>query len=130
MGVKNLRQTVTLRASPHEVYEALMDPKEHAKFTGAPAKMDRKPGGRFRHYGNDLTGFVLDFERDRTIVLAWRSSGWSPRHYSIARFSLTPSGGGTKLVFEQFGIPDGDFEDIRDGWKQYYWVPLKEYLEG
>jgi len=130
MGLKNLKQTVTLRASPRDVYETLMDPKEHAKFSGAPAKMDRKVGGRFAHYGSDLSGFLLDFEKDRKIVLAWRSSDWTPRHYSIAQFTIAPTKGGTKLVFEQFGIPPEDFEGIREGWKSYYWAPMKEYLEG
>jgi uncharacterized protein YndB with AHSA1/START domain len=30
---KPIHQTVTFKASPHEVYEALMDSKKHAAFT-------------------------------------------------------------------------------------------------
>jgi uncharacterized protein YndB with AHSA1/START domain len=39
MPVKNLRQSVTIRASPHDVYTTLVDPKEHAKFSGAAARI-------------------------------------------------------------------------------------------
>jgi uncharacterized protein YndB with AHSA1/START domain len=31
---KSIRQCVTIKASPHAVYEALMDPKKHGEFTG------------------------------------------------------------------------------------------------
>ena len=42
---KLIRQSVTFKASPHEVYEALMDSRKHAKFTHGGAKISRKVGG-------------------------------------------------------------------------------------
>jgi len=130
MAVKNLRQTVTFKSAPKEVYEALVDPEVHELFTGDSAELDPRVGGRFRHYGGSLEGVVVDLEKDRRIVLAWRSTGWPKGHYSIAQFLLAKVAGGTRLTFEQFGIPAGDFADIADGWKTYYWAPLKHYLEG
>ncbi len=129
MAVKNLRQTVTIRATPHDVYTTLVNPKEHATFTGAAARMVAKPGGRFAHYDASLEGVVVHLEKDRRIVLAWRSNEWPKGHYSIADFVLTKVQGGTRLEFSQFGIPASDFADISDGWRQYYWTPLKTYLE-
>ena len=129
MAVKNLRQSVTIRASPHDVYTTLVDPKEHAKFSGGSARMVAKPGGRFAHYDGSLEGIVVDLEKDRRIVLAWRSTGWPKGHFSIAEFVLTQVAGGTRLDFSQFGIPASDFADISEGWRQYYWEPLKTYLE-
>ncbi|MCI4372284.1 MAG: SRPBCC domain-containing protein [Thermoplasmata archaeon] len=129
VAVKNLRQSVTIRSSPHHVYTTLVDAKEHAKFSGAAARLVAKPGGRFSHYDGSLEGFVVHLEKDRRIVLAWRSSGWPAGHYSIAQFVLTKVAGGTRLEFSQFGIPASDFASISDGWRQYYWAPLKEYLE-
>jgi activator of HSP90 ATPase len=130
MPVKNLSQRVTFKAPPKTVYEALVDPKIHATFTGETARMDPKVGGRFEHYGGSLSGVVLVLEPGRRIVLAWRSSGWPAGHYSIAQFELLRVAGGTRLKFDQYGIPAGDYQDIADGWKTYYWAPLKEYLEG
>ena len=34
---KTIEQTVTIKANPHDVYEALMDSEKHSQFTGAPA---------------------------------------------------------------------------------------------
>jgi uncharacterized protein YndB with AHSA1/START domain len=128
-GVRNLKQNVTIRATPHAVYSALVDPKEHAKFTGAKAQMDARPGGHFTAYNKDLEGHVLELIPDRRIVLAWRANGWPKSHWSIAQFVLTKSGKSTKLEFSQFGVPLSDWGGIVQGWKQFYWAPLKTYLE-
>jgi uncharacterized protein YndB with AHSA1/START domain len=128
MAVRNLRQTVTIPGSPHDVFEALADPEQHAQFSGASASMDRVPGGRFEHYDGSLSGYVLELVPDKRIVLAWRSSGWPEGHFSICQFRFRKVKGGTRLEFEQFGIPSSDYKDISDGWRQYYWAPLKQFL--
>jgi activator of HSP90 ATPase len=129
MAVKNLRQTLTLKAAPNDVYDALVDPVQHARFTGARAKISTKFGSAFALYDRSLNGVVVAAERGHRLVLAWRSEGWPRGHYSIAQFVFTKVRGGTRLTFEQFGIPATDYADIRDGWKQYYWEPLRTYLE-
>jgi uncharacterized protein YndB with AHSA1/START domain len=129
MAVKNLRQTVTFKATPTAVYEALVDPVQHARFTGAPAKISAKAGTAFAMWDGSLTGVVVAVEPGHRLVLAWRSESWPKGHYSIAQFVFTKVRGGTRLTFEQFGIPASDFADIREGWKQFYWDPLKAYFE-
>jgi uncharacterized protein YndB with AHSA1/START domain len=127
--VRNLTQRVTIHASPHAVYTALVDPKEHATFTGEPAKMVARPGGHFTAYGKGLEGYVLELIQDQRIVLAWRATGWPKSHWSIAQFVLTKAGKSTKVEFSQFGVPLSDWNGIVTGWKQFYWAPLKTYLE-
>ena len=127
--VRNLRQTVTIRAPPKLVYDTLVRASEHAKFTGAAARLEAKVGGRFELWDGSLTGVVVELDPGRRIVLAWRSTEWPPGHYSIADFGLRASRGGTKLEFSQYGIPSDDYDDIAGGWKTFYWDPLKEYLE-
>ncbi|MCI4349401.1 MAG: SRPBCC domain-containing protein [Thermoplasmata archaeon] len=129
VAVRNLRQTVNIRASPRAVYEALVNAREHARFTGAPARLVARVGGRFSHYGKDLEGVVIRLERNRRITLAWRSSDWPKGHHSIADFVIEKVRGGSRLVFSQFGIPSAKFRDIAEGWKDFYWTPLKSYLE-
>jgi len=106
-----------------------VDPQEHAKFTGEPATMVAHPGGPFTAYDSGLEGYVLQLVPDKRIVLAWRATGWPKGHWSIAQFVLTRSGKTTKLEFSQFGVPLSDWKGIVDGWKQFYWAPLKAYLE-
>jgi activator of HSP90 ATPase len=126
---KSIRQTVTFRATPHEVYEILMDSKKHAQFTGGEAKISRKEGGQFSIYGGDIAGKNLELVADQKIVQSWRYSDWPEGVFSTATFSLQATDKGTRLVFTQSGVPDDKYEEIKQGWKDYYWEPMKAMLE-
>jgi uncharacterized protein YndB with AHSA1/START domain len=126
---KPIRQTVTIAAAPRKVYEALISEKLHAKFTGEKAVISRKVGGAFTCYGGYLAGINLDLVPGKRIVQAWRSSGWPNGTYSIATFSLTRKRGGTKLAFSHVGVPASSHKGITNGWRTFYWKPLKAYLE-
>ena len=47
LKTRTIRQTLTLDASPHDMYELLMDEKEHARFTAGAAEISRDGGGAF-----------------------------------------------------------------------------------
>jgi len=129
MKTKTIRQSVTFKASPQEVYEALMDSKKHARFTGAGASISREVGGRFTAYGGSLEGENLELVPDAKIVQSWRSDDWPEGHYSRAAFSLAKVEGGTRLTFTQAGVPEEFYEDVKQGWIDYYWEPMKQMLE-
>ena len=129
MKTKTIRQSVMFKASPHEVYEMLMDSKKHAEFSGSAAKISRKVGGKFEAYDGSLTGTNLELVPDEKIVQSWRGSDWPEGHYSKATFSLKAVAGGTRLTFTQTGVPEDLYEDYRQGWIDYYWQPMKEMLE-
>lgn len=126
---KTIRQSVTFKASPHKVYEALMDSRKHARFTGAKAKISRKVNGKFTAYDGYIEGIHLDLVPDRKIVQSWRGSDWPEGHFSKATFSLKKVKDGARLTFAQRGVPDQHYDDIRQGWYDYYWKPMKEMLE-
>ena len=124
-----IKQTATFKASPHQVYELLMDNKKHVAFTGSAAKINRTIGGKFTAYGNYLGGFNLELVPDKKIVQLWRDNNWPKGHYSTATFELKKSGDETKLTFTQTDVPTSAYKDIKAGWVQYYWEPMKKYLE-
>jgi activator of HSP90 ATPase len=126
---KAIKQTATFKAAPHAIYEALMDERKHAAFTGGDAKISRKVGGKFTIYGGDIEGKNLELVPDQKIVQTWRYSDWPEGHYSIATFALEPTEKGTRLIFTQTDVPDEKYEDIKQGWKDYYWAPMKVMLE-
>jgi activator of HSP90 ATPase len=125
---KTIRQTATFKASPHDVYEALMDSRKHAKFTGAPAKISRKVGGEFTAYGGSLSGQTLELAPDKKIVQAWRADDWPAGHFSRATFSLKKVKGGAELSFYQSNVPDEHYAGIKQGWIDFYWTPMKKML--
>ncbi len=128
---RTIEQTVTFNASPHDVYESLMDSAKHSKFTGAEASISREVGGAFTAYDGALSGTILELVADTKIVQSWRGSdeGWVQGHYSTATFSLEAIDGGTRLTFVQTEVPEQSFEQINQGWQDYYWLKMKEFLE-
>jgi activator of HSP90 ATPase len=103
---------VTLKVSPHEVYEALMDSRKHSKFTGEEASISREVGGKFSAYGEYITGVNLELVPDKKIVQSWRGKDWPEGHYSKATFYLEKIKDGTRLTFTQTGVPDEQYDEI------------------
>jgi activator of HSP90 ATPase len=62
-------------------------------------------------------------------VQNWRASDWPEGHYSKATFAFKEIPGGTRLTFTQTEVPAKQYEDISQGWRDYYWAPMKEMLE-
>ncbi len=131
VNTKTIEQTVTIKASPHDVYEALMDSEKHSQFTRAPANISREIGGSFTAYDGALSGTTLELVPDAKIIQSWRGSdeGWTPGHYSEVTFTFEELHGETKLTFVQTGVPEASYEDISQGWQTYYWPKLKAFLE-
>lgn len=133
MPTKTIRQSATFKATPHTVYEALMNAKKHAAFTGDVAKISRKVGGKFSIFGGGLHGKNLELVADKKIVQDWACDmdGWPKGHYSAATFRLTKkTKNSTRLEFLQTGVPASCAKSIAQGWHDYYWAPMKQMLEG
>jgi activator of HSP90 ATPase len=129
LETKTIKQSVTIKASPHDVYEALMDSKKHAKFTGGKASISRKVGGKFTAFDDYCEGINLELVPDKKIVQSWRANDWPEGHYSKATFALNKTQGGTNLTFTQTSVPEDQYDAVSQGWREYYWAPMKEMLE-
>ena len=129
MKTKTIRQSAKFKASPHEVYEALMDSRKHSKFTDGKASISRRIGGKFTAYDGYIEGINLELVSDKKIVQSWRGSDWPEGHYSKATFMLRKVEGGTQLTFTQTEVPEDQYDSISQGWRDYYWKPMKKMLE-
>ncbi len=129
MKSKMITHEVTFSASPNEVYEALVDPAKHSKFTGAPAMIERKAGGKFS-YGEVLSGEIIELKQDELIVLSWRADDWPKGHYSRVTYTLNPLDDGrrTQLSLVQTGVPEDKFDEINNGWREFYWTKMANYF--
>jgi activator of HSP90 ATPase len=125
-----IRQTVSFDASPHAVFEALLDSRKHSAFTGAKASLSRKVGGKISAWDGYIEGKNLRIEKDKVIVQSWRTTEFTESDPdSQVMFHLSEKGKGTRLMFVHSKVPDRLAEELRQGWIDNYWVPLKEYLE-
>ena len=125
-----IKQTVTFNCSPQQLYQLMTESDLHALFTKKPAHLSKKVGGKFRSYGKKIEGFNLELVKNKTMVLAWRTHDWDKNVYSIVTFNFHKAAGGKcKLVMTQTAIPSGEATHISDGWKEYFWNPIKTYLK-
>lgn len=123
-----LQQEVSLKAIPERIYEALLDSKQFAAFSGLPAEIERKEGGAFSMFGGMIVGRTVELIAQQRIVQAWRPAHWDAGLYSLVRFDLHAQGSATSVLLEHKGFPEGDFEHLTEGWNEHYWEPLKKFL--
>jgi uncharacterized protein YndB with AHSA1/START domain len=129
MKTETIRQSVSLPASPHDVYEALLDSKKRSRFTGCIAKISRKVGGTFRAM-ESLRGRNVELIPDQKIVQTWRCDieGWPKDHFSTLTILLKPTASGTQLNFEQIAVPAACVHWIAKASLENYWQPLEAML--
>lgn len=124
----SVHQEVTFDATPKDVYEALMDSRQHAAYTGGTAKISRAEGGAFTCSDESITGRNVQLVENERIVQAWRLSDWEDGVYSIVRFELAKAKKGTLLVLDHTGIPESERAGIESGWEDFYWAPMRAYF--
>ncbi len=126
---KTIKQTVIFKASPNDVYEALMDSKKHSSFTGGKASISRKVGGIITAYDDYISGKNIELIPDKKIVQKWRAVDWDEGFYSLVTFEFSAVREGTRMVFIHTDLPDGTADEFAQGWIDNYWEPLKKYLD-
>jgi activator of HSP90 ATPase len=127
--MKTIQHTVSFRASPEQIFEALLDSERHSAFTGAPATVDRRVGGVTSAYGGHVTGINLEIVTNKRIVQAWRPKDFPEGVFTVLCYELAADGEGTKLTFTQNAVPDSAYEHLDKGWEERYWKPLRAYVE-
>jgi|WetSurMetagenome_2_1015567.scaffolds.fasta_scaffold00545_9 activator of HSP90 ATPase len=131
MKTKSIRQTVRFKAAPEKIYQLIMDQKKHSAFTGSKAIISTKIKGRFSVFDGYCHGYNIELVDAEKIVQAWHfaEEGWPDDHFSTCTFLLEKEDNKTKLVFLQTGIPEQNAESLKEGWKQFYWEPMKAFLK-
>jgi activator of HSP90 ATPase len=131
MNVKSLHQTIIFKTDAIDLYNCIMNARIHSSFTGDEAIIEDKEGTSFSAYGGYITGKNIVLERGKKIIQTWRANeeGWPEDHYSEVVFVIREIDGGCELDFYHTAIPQEKFDAIEKGWNEYYWEPLKIYLE-
>jgi uncharacterized protein YndB with AHSA1/START domain len=72
----------------------------------------------------------LELAKGRRIVQEWTTTEW-PKGYPPSRveITLTKRKGGTLLEMVHSKVPAEQKEDYAEGWRSYYWEPLKAFFE-
>lgn len=116
--MKTFNKTFRVNTEPSDVYAALTNPFTIELWSGYPAVMSTEPESEFSLWEGDITGRNIEFIPDRKVVQEWYFG--DNEEQSIVTITIRPDKGGSLVTVEQTNIPDEDFNDIAEGWREYY----------
>lgn len=125
--MKLLKQKHIITAPADEVYIALTNPFTIELWTGYEAQMSTEPGSEFSIWEGDIVGKNLEFIQDSLIKQQWYFDGETDE--SIVTIKLTRKGQNTQVDLVHENIPDEVYEEMKDGWKNYYFGNLKKFFK-
>lgn len=115
--------------SPDILYNAWLDSVTHAEFIRSSADIDPKVNGKFTIWDNYITGKTIELIPAKKIVQEWRTTEFpedSPD--SILELTFEAIKEGTKLTLVHKNIPEGQADEYKSGWKDYYFAPMQEFF--
>ncbi len=128
--MESLKMSITLPVKAEKLYKAWLNSKEHAAFTGGAAKVSAKVGGKFTAWDDYISGKNLELKANKKIVQSWRTSEFAEdAPDSTLEVSLEEKNGKTKLSLYHYDLQKGDAEKYRDGWRDFYFEPMKQYFQ-
>lgn len=129
MATESIRVSGIIPASPKVVYDAWLDSKEHARFTGAPASVEPRVGGKMTARNDYIQGEILELQPGKRIVQSWRSTDF-PKNAPDSRVEVIVRAHvlGTELTFLHDGIPEGQAHLYEAGWLDQYVTRMRRYF--
>lgn len=112
-----------------KLYKAWLDSRMHSQMTGGTAVIDPAVGGAFTAWDGYIQGKTVRLEPDRLIVQSWRTDEFPegvPDSTITLQFEQLEKG--ARLTLEHVKIPDGQGEEYKTGWLEYYFKPMMRYF--
>lgn len=116
--MKTFKKSFSIHAEPSDVYAALTNPATIEIWSGYPAEMSTEPGSEFSLWEGDITGQNIEFITNRKMVQEWYFGDQNEK--SIVTITIFPDRENSSVTVEHTNIPDEDFDDIAEGWREYY----------
>jgi activator of HSP90 ATPase len=116
--MKTFKKTFRINAEPSDIYSALTNPYTIELWSGYKAEMSTEPGSPFSLWEGDIEGKNLEFVQDRKVVQEWYFGEQSEK--SVVTISIFPDKENSSVTVEHTNIPDEEFDNISEGWREYY----------
>lgn len=127
---ESIRIQVDLPVSPERVFRAWLDSHEHSQFTGSPARIEARPGGKYTTLGGRIQGEMKVMTPFTRIVQTLRTGGFPAGSLdSLVEIRLEPTCLGAMLTLDQSGIPDGQSRKFLEDWENQVLRPLNFYFD-
>lgn len=127
---EKIKVSATFPVSPETLYRAWLNSKEHTMMTGSKAVASIQKGKPFTAGDGYISGKNVHLTPFSEIVQSWRSTEFAPEDTdSLLTVKLEESGKGTKVTILHTNIPEGAGLAYKQGWKDYYFKPMKAYFK-
>ena len=127
--MESFKIQATFNVKPGEIYKAWLDSQKHGEMTGTDAEIDPNLNGSFSIWNGYITGNNVELVKNKIIVQRWRTTDFPPESdHSVIEIQLSDTPKGTKILLNHYNIPDGQGNDYKEGWKEYYFKPMKKYF--
>lgn len=124
--MKTFKKTFRISAEPSDVYAALTNPYTIELWSGYPAIMSEEPGSEFSLWEGDITGRNIEFVKDKKVVQEWYFG--EQTETSVVTITIFPDKEDSSVTVEHTNIPDDDFADICEGWREYYMGAINNFF--
>lgn len=112
------------------IYNAWLNSKQHTEMTGGEALVTSKLGGKFKAWDGYITGKNIELIKDKRIIQAWRSSEFAKNDLdSLLVVNIEDVTGGCKVTISHSQIPKGQGTNYKQGWVDFYFLPMKAYFK-
>jgi activator of HSP90 ATPase len=119
-----------ISARPSDIYDAWLSSKGHAAMTGSSADVDGNVGGAFSAWDGYIFGTTLELTPNQRIVQAWRTTEFPEEAPdSDLEVVLEEVEGGTRLTLTHSDMPEDQIESYRQGWEEFYFLPMKKHFK-
>ena len=126
--MKQIEQDYTIKAPISKVWQAFVDPAIIEQWGAGPAKMDATQGGEFGLWDGDIHGTNTKIVPEKLLEQDWYGHDNPERCYKVS-YTFTAAGDTTVVHLSQADVPDDEAQDFEDGWRDYYFDPIKKLLE-
>jgi activator of HSP90 ATPase len=125
--MKDFKKYYIIPAEPEEVFIALTNPFTIELWTGYPAIMDSNVDTEFSLWEGDITGKNLEIIDNAKVVQEWYFGEQEEK--SIVTIKIFEDKKGSQVELNHANIPDEDYENIVEGWNEYYFGAIKSFFE-
>ena len=125
--MKDFKYKLKMDAEIEDVWRAFTSAASMELWTGYPAIFEAKPESEFELWEGDITGKVIEVEEYKKIVEQWYFD--EQEKPSIATIKFFQEKNKIKVELYHENIPDDAFDNITEGWVEYYFKAIKEFVE-
>jgi activator of HSP90 ATPase len=125
---ESLELIIVLNQTAENLYKAWLDSREHSNFTGSRAEIIPAIDGKFSAWDGYIKGTTIALDPYHKIVQKWRTTDFDEKDEdSMIEIFFDQQGRKTKLTLRHFAIPEGQVDDYRKGWEDFYFKPMRQY---